>query len=182
VESEGTANTLVNSGFTKRHSCILLGAQGVPSNAVRGWSKLIQDELDIPLYFFGDLDAYTMQNIFRTLKAGSAASLIRNADFSAPDVKFLGVLPEDIKKYDLPDYAVRENDAAESRALKKARDALANDPFFKDGKNKGLAQILKWLIAEKRRCEQQAYFSVNPRDPLMPEKIIIEKIKNKRFV
>ncbi|MDL1870963.1 DNA topoisomerase VI [Deltaproteobacteria bacterium PRO3] len=182
VESEGTANTLVNSGFTKRHPVILLGAQGVPSNAVRGWTKLIQDELKIPCYFFGDLDAYTMQNIFRTLKAGSAASLIRNSDFSAPEVKFLGVLPEDIKKYDLPDYGVKENDAAESRALKKARDALANDPFFKDKRNKGLSDILKWLIQHKRRCEQQALFSVNPRDPLMPEKIIIEKIKKGNYV
>ncbi len=182
VESEGTANTLVNSGFTKRHPVILLGAQGVPSNAVRGWTKLIQDELRIPCYFFGDLDAYTMQNIFRTLKAGSAASLIRNSDFSAPEVKFLGVLPEDIKKYDLPDYGVKENDAAESRALKKARDALANDPFFKDKRNKGLSDILKWLIQHKRRCEQQALFSVNPRDPLMPEKIIVEKIKKGNYV
>lgn len=182
VESEGTANTLVNSGFTKRHPVILLGAQGVPSNAVRGWTKLIQDELEIPCYFFGDLDAYTMQNIFRTLKAGSAASLIRNSDFSAPEVRFLGVLPEDIKKYDLPDYAVRENDAAESRALKKARDALQNDPFFKDKKNKGVSDILRWLIQHKRRCEQQAFFSVNPRDPLMPEKIIVDKIKHKNFV
>ncbi|MBL7686116.1 MAG: DNA topoisomerase VI [Deltaproteobacteria bacterium] len=182
VESEGTANTLVNSGFTRRNNVILLGAQGVPSNAVRGWTKLIQDELDVPCYFFGDLDAYTMQNIFRTLKAGSAASLIRNSDFSAPEVKFLGVLPEDIKRYDLPDYAVKENDVTESRALKKARDALANDPFFKDKKNKGLSDILKWLIANKRRCEQQSFFSVNPRDPLMPEKIILDKIKSKNYV
>lgn len=182
VESEGTANTLVNSGFTKRNNCIILGAQGVPSNAVRGWTKLIQDQLSIPCYFFGDLDAYTMQNIFRTLKAGSAGSLIRNSDFSAPEVRFLGVLPEDIKKYDLPDYAVKENDVSESRALKKARDALANDPFFKDKRNKGVSDILKWLIANKRRCEQQAFFSVNPRDPLMPEKIILDKIKNKNFV
>lgn len=182
VESEGTANTLVSSGFTKRNNVILLGSQGVPSNAVRGWTHLIQEELAVPIYFFGDLDAYTLQNIFRTLKAGSAASLIRNQDFSAPDVKFLGVLPEDIKKYDLPDYAVKENDATESRALKKARDALENDPFFQDKKNKGLSDILKWLLKNKRRCEQQSFFSVNPKDPLMPEKIILDKIKNRNFV
>lgn len=182
VESEGTANTLQANGFTKRHASILMGAQGVPSNAVRGWAKLIQDQLKIPMFFFGDLDAYTMQNIFRTLKAGSAASLIRNSDFSAPDVKFLGVLPEDIKKYDLPDYGVREADVTEARALKKAADALQNDPFFKDRRNKGLSSILDWLIENKRRCEQQAYFSVNPRDPQMPEKIIVEKIKKGNYV
>ncbi len=182
VESEGTANTLVSNGFTTRYNCIVIGAQGVPSNAVRSWSKLIQEQLSVPMYFFGDLDAYTMQNIFRTLKAGSAASLIRNADYSAPDVKFLGVLPEDIKKYDLNDYPVKEKDVGEQRALKKARDVLANDPFFKDKKNKGVAQILKWLIKEKRRCEQQAYFSVDPRDPQKPEKIIVDKIRSGSYV
>ncbi len=182
VESEGTANTLVSNGFTRRNNCILLGAQGVPSNAVRGWCKLIQDELKVPMYFFGDLDAYTMQNIFRTLKAGSAASLIRNSDFSAPDVRFLGVLPEDIKKYDLHDYEVRENDAGEVRALKKARDALQNDPFFQDKKNKNLSDILRWLIKNKRRCEQQSLFMVSPKDPTMPEKIILEKIKKGVYI
>ncbi|MBL7716459.1 MAG: DNA topoisomerase VI [Bdellovibrionales bacterium] len=182
VESEGTANTLVANGFTKRHNSILMGAGGVPSNAVRGWCKLIQDQLRVPLYFYGDLDAYTMQNIFRTLKAGSASSLIRNEDFSAPEVRFLGVLPEDIKKYDLNDYPVKENDAQEVRALKKASDAMKNDPFFLDKKNKGLTQILKWLLEHKRRCEQQAYFTVDPRDPTMPEKIIVEKIKRGDYV
>jgi len=182
VESEGTANTLVANGFTKRHNCILMGAQGVPSNAVRGWAKLIQEQLAVPMYFFGDLDAYTMQNIYRTLKAGSAASLIRNKDYSAPDVRFLGVLPEDIKKYDLFDYPVRENDAQEMRSLKKADDALKNDPFFQDKKNKGVADILRWLLKNKRRCEQQSYFSVNPKDPTMPEKIIVDKIKRGDYV
>ncbi len=182
VESEGTANTLQAMGFTKRNKCILMGAQGVPSNAVRGWCKLIQEEIDPPMYFFGDLDAYTLQNIFRTLKAGSAASLIRNADFSAPNVKFLGVLPEDVKRYDLPHYKVRESDPAEARALKKAKDALENDPFFLDKKNKGLADILRWLLKEKIRCEQQSFFSVDPKDPIKTEKLILEKIKKGMYV
>ena len=97
VESQGTAGTLVANGITRRNNCIVMGAQGVPSNGVRGWCKLIQEQIKVPMFFFGDLDAYTIQNIYRTLKAGSAASLIRNADFSAPDVHFLGVLPEDVK-------------------------------------------------------------------------------------
>lgn len=182
IESEGTANSLVANGFTKRNNCILLGAQGVPSNGVRSWTKAIQDQLDTPIYFFGDLDAYTIQNIYRTLKAGSAASLIRNSDFSAPEVRFLGVLPEDIKKYDLAAYKVNESDPQEGRALKKANDALKNDPFFKDKKNQGLTDILHWLIKNKMRCEQQAYYMVDPRDPQKPEKIILEKIKRGNYV
>ena len=182
VESQGTANTLVANGFTKRHKSIIIGSQGVPSNAVRAWVRRIQDQLKVPIYFFGDLDAYTLQNIFRTIKAGSAASLIRNSEYSAPDVRFLGVLPEDIKKYDLFSYPVRENDAQEARSLKKARDALSNDPFFKDKKNIKLKEILEWLVENKQRCEQQAFISVDPNDPLMMEKIILEKIKKGKFV
>lgn len=182
VESEGTTNTLVSNGFTKRNNCIIIGAQGVPSNAVRGWCHTIQTQLGVPMYFYGDLDAYTLQNIYRTLKAGSAASLIRNAEFSAPDVKFLGVLPEDVKKYDLDYYEVGERDASEARSLKKAKDALKNDPFFQDKRNKKLADILRWLVKEKVRCEQQSIFSVNPKDPTMPEKIIVDKIRSKSYV
>ncbi|MGE4131679.1 MAG: DNA topoisomerase VI [Bdellovibrionales bacterium] len=182
IESEGTANTLVANGMHIRHNCIVIGAQGVPSNGVRGWCKTIQDQLKVPMYFYGDLDAYTLQNIFRTLKAGSAASLIRNSDFSAPEVRFLGVLPDDVKKYDLLCYSVNEKDVAEARSLKKAKDALENDPFFQDKKNKDLADILRWLVKEKKRCEQQAVFSVDPKDPQILEKIIVEKIKKKSFV
>lgn len=182
VESEGTANTLVANGMTKRHNCIVMGAGGVPSNGVRGWCKTIQDQLKVPMYFYGDLDAYTLQNIYRTLKAGSAASLIRNSDFSAPNVHFLGVLPEDVKKYDLHVYSVGEKDAAEARSLKKARDVLANDPFFKDKKNKDLAAILKWLVKEKKRCEQQSVFSVDPSNPRILEEVIVEKIKKGSYV
>ena len=177
VESEGTANTLVANGMTKRNNCIVMGAQGVPSNAVRGWCRTIQDQLKIPIFFYGDLDAYTLQNIYRTLKAGSASSLIRNSDFSAPEVYFLGLLPEDVVKYDLYCYEVSDKDPSEARALKKAKDVLKNDPFFNSKKNKKLVKVLKWLIKEKRRCEQQSVFSTNPKNPKVLEEFLIEKIK-----
>ena len=182
VESEGTANTLVANGMTKRNNCIIMGAQGVPSNAVRGWCRTIQDQLNIPIYFYGDLDAYTLQNIYRTLKAGSAASLIRNEDFSAPKVFFLGLLPEDVKGYDLYCYQVSEKDASEARSLKKAKDVLKNDPFFNDKKNKRLAQILKWLIKEKQRCEQQSVFSIDPGNPKVLENFILKKIQSGAYI
>jgi DNA topoisomerase-6 subunit A len=172
----------VANGITKRHKCIIVGAQGVPSNAVRGWVRRIQEQLKVPCYFFGDLGAYTLQNIFRTLKAGSAASLIRNSNFSAPEVKFLGVLPEDVKKYDLFAYDVKESNPAEARSLKKARDAMANDPFFKSRKNAKLVKILKWLIDNKMRCEQQAFYAIDGKDPLVLEKILIEKIKTGSYI
>ena len=91
-------------------------------------------------------------------------------------------MPEDVKKYDLYCYEVSEKDASEARALKKARDVLANDPFFKNKKNKSLSAILKWLIKEKRRCEQQSVFSINPKNPKVLEEFLIEKIKSGVYI
>ena len=70
----------------------------------------------------------------------------------------------------------------DARALKKAKDALNNDPFFKSRRNSGVSKILEWLLKSKRRCEQQALFMVDPRDVTMPEKIICEKIAKGKFV
>ena len=58
-------------------------------------------------------------------------------------------MPEDIEKYELHDYEVKERDLSELRALKKAKDAMKNDPFFLDKKNKKLRSILKWLLKNK---------------------------------
>ena len=74
VESEGTANTLVSNGMTKRNNCIVIGAQGVPSNGVRGWCRTIQDSTGRShLFLWRFRCLYTLQNIYRTLKAGSAS-------------------------------------------------------------------------------------------------------------
>jgi DNA topoisomerase-6 subunit A len=62
------------------------------------------------------------------------------------------------------------------------KDALEGDPFFADKKNKELSDILRWLLKEKIRCEQQSLFSVNPKDPIMMEKILLEKIKRGSYV
>ena len=92
------------------------------------------------------------------------------------------MLPEDVERLDLADYPVKETDASEVRALKKARDAIKNDPFFQNKKNKKLRDVLKWLLKEKRRCEQQSFSMVAPRDPIMPEKIILEKIRKRQYI
>ena len=92
------------------------------------------------------------------------------------------VTNEDIKKYDLEDYPVKDTDAGDMRALKKAKDAIKNDPFFQDKKNRKLTAVLEWLLKNKRRCEQQAYIGADPNDPLIMEKIIIEKIKRGNYI
>jgi DNA topoisomerase-6 subunit A len=181
IESEGTANTFVSNGFLERHDAIIIALGGQAANSVRGFLHLMQEQLGIPLYVFTDLDAYSI-NILRSLKAGSYNSLLRSKNYTAPDAKFLGILPADIKKYDLNYYEVNDKDPTENRALKRAADLLDNDPFFKDKKNKKYREVLEFLLKEKVRCEQQALFSVYPKDPTGPERIIMDKIKRGDFI
>lgn len=188
IESEGTLSTFFTNGyFLKHQNAILISTGGVPSMGCRAFIKKIQDQLKIPIFAYLDLDSWSVAGILRSTKSGAFNSLIRSEEFSAPDIKLLGVLPSDLKKYNLDHYQVNDKDPGENRALKRAEDALKNDPFFKDKRNKKYREIVEYLLSSKIRCEQQSYFggSINksdPKDPYIAEKIIIDKIKNKDWV
>jgi len=65
-----------------------------------------------------------------------------------PSAKFLGVTPQDIIDYQLPTHTLKEVD------IKRAKDALKNDPFFKSQPKwrTALEQLMKMGV----RAEQQA--------------------------
>jgi DNA topoisomerase-6 subunit A len=181
IESEGTANTFVSNGFLDRHDAIIIALGGQPAMNTRSFLHKLHDQLNIPIYLFTDLDPYSL-TIARSILSGSYNSLLRSKKYSAPSARFLGILPSDIKKYDLNFYKVNDKDPTENRALKRASDLLKSDPFFKDKRNKKYRDVLEWLLKEKVRCEQQALFSVYPKDPTGPEKIIIDKIKKGDYI
>ena len=181
IESEGTANTFVSNGFLERNDAVIVALGGQAANNVRGFLHKLQAQLGLPIYLFTDLDAYSV-NIARSVKAGSYNSLLRSKSYTAPDARFLGILPSDIKKYDLNFYTVDDKDPTESRALKRAADLLKNDPFFKDKKNKQYRSLLEFLLTSRVRCEQQSLFSVYPNDPTGPERILIDKIKRGDYI
>ena len=97
---------------------------------------------------FTDGDPYGYLNIYRTLKVGSGNAAHINKYFCVPNAKFLGVTPQDIIKYKLPTHKLKEVD------IKRAKDALKNDPFIKSHKEwrKAIEDLLKMGV----RAEQQA--------------------------
>lgn len=183
IESEGSASSLVANKFLERNNAVIVALGGQPSMGTRGWLKKLQDQLKVPIYLFTDLDAYSL-TIVRAARAGAFNSLLRSKDFSAPDIKFLGVLPSDIKKYNLDFYTVNDKDPSENRALKRASDLLKTDPFFKDKKNFKYKKILEFLLSEKIRCEQQSYIGFKTKNQNVNgmEYIIVDKIKNKDYI
>ena len=149
IETAGMFQRLVKYDYWKKTKCILISMGGVPTRACRRFIRRLTDQLKIPVYAFVDGDPYGYFNIYRTLKVGSGNAAHMNKFFCVPSVRFLGVTPQDIITYKLPTHPLKEVD------IKRAKDALRNDPFVRHHKpwQKAIKQMLKMGV----RVEQQAF-------------------------
>jgi len=149
VETAGAFQRLVKHNFANNFKCILISMGGVPTRACRRFIRRLADSKKLPVYVFTDGDPYGYMNIYRTLKVGSGNAAHINEFFCVPQAKFLGVTPQDIKKYDLDTHPLKDVD------IKRAKDALKNDPFVKRYKpwQKALQEMIKLGV----RVEQQAF-------------------------
>ena len=148
IETGGMFQRLQSHRFWESANCVLVDMGGVPSRAVRRFVRRLSDEQDLPVYAFVDCDPYGIANIYRTIKVGSGSSAHVNKFFCVPKARFLGVTPQDIVDYELPTHPLKEVD------IKRAKDALKNDPFFKS--HSKWLKALQQLVQMGVRAEQQA--------------------------
>jgi len=148
IETGGIFQRLQSHKFWQSSNCILVSMAGVPTRATRRFIRKLSDECKLPVYAFVDCDPYGISNIYRTLKVGSGNAAHLSQFFCVPQASYLGVTPQDIVEYELPTHPLQDVD------IKRARDALKNDPFFKTHKpwQKAIEQMLKMGV----RAEQQA--------------------------
>jgi len=148
IETGGIFQRLQTHKFWQTSDCILVNMAGVPSRACRRFIRKLSDESRIPVYAFVDCDPYGISNIYRTLKVGSGNAAHLSQFFCVPQARYLGVTPQDIVDYELPSHPLLDVD------IKRAKDALKNDPFFKTHKpwQKAIHDLLKMGV----RAEQQA--------------------------
>ena len=150
IETGGMFQRLNNHGFWREKKCILIETMGVPTRATRRFIRKLSDAKKIPVYAFVDCDPYGISNIYRTLKVGSGNAAHLSQFFCVPKATYLGVTPQDIIDFKLQDATHSLGDTD----IKRAKDALKNDPFFKAHKRwqKAIEQMLKMGV----RAEQQA--------------------------
>ncbi len=150
IETGGMFQRLNNHKFWKQADCILVEMGGVPTRATRRFIRRLADAQKIPVYCFVDCDPYGIANIYRTLKVGSGNAAHINKFFCVPQAQYLGVTPQDITDFKLED----ATHPLQTVDIKRAKDALKNDPFFQAHTpwKKALNQLLKMGV----RAEQQA--------------------------
>jgi DNA topoisomerase-6 subunit A len=150
IETGGMFQRLNNHRFWETARCIIVEMGGVPTRATRRFIRLLSDKQNLPVYCFVDCDPYGFANIYRTLKVGSGNAAHINRFLCVPRARFLGVTPRDIIDFGLED----ATHPLESTDIKRAQDALQNDPFFM-AHPKWIAAI-KQLLEMGVRAEQQA--------------------------
>jgi len=148
IETKGMFERLVEEDFYDKHHCILVSMGGVPSRACRRFIRRLADSKRLPVYVFTDGDPYGYFNIYRTLKVGSGNAAHLNEYFCVPQARFIGVTPDDIKKYELPTHPLKDVDK------KRASDAMKNDPFIQH--HKPWQQAVETMLKMGVRVEQQA--------------------------
>jgi len=148
IETGGIFQRLQSHKFWQSSNCILVSMAGVPTRATRRFIRKLSDQCKIPVYAFVDCDPYGISNIYRTLKVGSGNAAHLSQFFCVPQARFLGVTPQDIVEYDLPTHPLLDVD------IKRAKDALKNDPFFQT--HKPWQQAIQQLLKMGVRAEQQA--------------------------
>ncbi|MBI5364303.1 MAG: DNA topoisomerase IV subunit A [Planctomycetes bacterium] len=150
IETGGMYERLNEHEFWRTSNCILISTAGVPSRACRRFIRRLSDEKKLPVYAFVDCDPYGIANIYRTLKVGSGNAAHINQFFCVPRAQFLGLTPQDIHDFKLEDATHELQDVD----IKRAKDALKNDPFFQAHKpwQKAIGQLLEMGV----RAEQQA--------------------------
>jgi DNA topoisomerase-6 subunit A len=148
IETAGMFQRLVKHNYWKQANCILVSMGGVPTRACRRFIRRLADAKKLPVYVFVDGDPYGITNIYRTLKVGSGNAAHLNEYFCVPQARFLGITPQDIIDYKLPTHPLKDVD------VKRAKDALKNDPFILH--HKPWQRAIQQLIQMGVRAEQQA--------------------------
>jgi DNA topoisomerase-6 subunit A len=151
IETASLFQRLVHHRYYETANCILISMSGVPTRACRRFVRRVADDQKLPVMVFTDGDPYGYCNIYRTLKVGSGQAAHINRFFCVPQAHYLGVTPQDIADYELED----ATHPLEEADIKRAKDALKNDPFIQH--HKEWQDALNHMLKLGVRVEQQAF-------------------------
>jgi DNA topoisomerase-6 subunit A len=174
IETASLFQRLVHHRFYETADCVLVSMSGVPTRACRRFIRRLSDDCDLPVLVFTDGDPYGYCNIYRTLKVGSGQAAHINRFFCVPRARFLGVTPQDIEDYELQD----ATHPLEPVDIKRARDALKNDPFIRH--HREWQDALNQMLEMGVRIEQQAFAKHGLNFVL--ERYLPEKLKRGDFL
>jgi meiotic recombination protein SPO11 len=134
VEKEAAYMRMAEDRFYHRYPCIIITAKGQPDVATRMFLARITSELKIPVLGLVDSDPYGLK-ILSVYMSGSKNMSYDSASLTTPDIKWLGLRPSDLDKYDLPEQCrldMTENDIKTGKEMMKEDFIQKNPEWMKE--------------------------------------------------
>lgn len=122
IETGGMRDRLIENGFDENFNAIIVHLKGQPARSTRRLLKRLNNELKLPVIVFTDGDPWSYR-IFASIAYGSIKSAHLSEYLATPTAKFIGIMPSDIVRYDLPSDKLTEQDI-------KALNSILTDPRF----------------------------------------------------
>ncbi len=167
VEKDAAFMRLAEDRFYNTYKCIILTAKGQPDVATRMFLKRLREELELPVLALVDSDPYGLK-ILSVYMSGSKAMSYDSASLATHGIKWLGVRPSDLDKYDIPEQCrlpMTDHD------IKTGKQLLRED-FIQ--KNPAWVKELELMLKKKKKAEIQALSSFGFQfltEVYLPEKI-----------
>ncbi|KNC85250.1 DNA topoisomerase 6 subunit A [Sphaeroforma arctica JP610] len=152
VEKDAVFMRLSEDRFYNDYPCIIITAKGQPDIATRLFLKRIRTILKIPILGLMDSDPHGLK-ILSVYMHGSKNMSYDSEHLTTADIKWLGVRPSDLERYNIP--VECRLDMTESD-LKTGRELL-NEDFVK--KNPKWVEELELMNKTKQKAEIQALSS-----------------------
>jgi len=149
VEKDAAFMRLAEDRFYNSYPCVIITGKGQPDVATRLFVKRVREALNIPVLCLVDADPYGLK-ILSVYMSGSKNLSYDSASLTTPDIKWLGVRPSDLDRYNIPQQCrlpMSEHD------IKTGKELLEED-FIK--KNPAWHRELEMMVRTKEKAEIQA--------------------------
>ncbi|CAK0781029.1 DNA topoisomerase 6 subunit A [Coccomyxa viridis] len=152
VEKDAAFMRLAEDRFYNTYPCIILTAKGQPDVASRLFLRKLRDTLQIPVLALVDSDPYGLK-ILSVYMKGSMNMSYDSSNLTTPDIKWLGVRPSDLDRFNIPQQCrlpMTDEDIKTGKRLLEEDFIRANPEWVKE---------LEIMISSKVKAEIQALSS-----------------------
>ncbi|KAJ8033654.1 Meiotic recombination protein SPO11 [Holothuria leucospilota] len=168
VEKDATFQKLLDEELPQKlYPCIIVTGKGYPDVHTRLMVRLLWDSLHIPVLGLVDADPHGLE-ILCVYKFGSKAMSHDSCHLTVPCIKWLGILPSDLKRLRVPDEALLPLEHAD---LKKSKEIMSR-PYW--GNIPHWMKEMQVLLETGKKAEIQCLTAVSENfltDVYLPSKI-----------
>ncbi|KAG9508520.1 Meiotic recombination protein SPO11, partial [Fragariocoptes setiger] len=125
VEKDAVLQQLIDLKLTQKYSAILITGKGYPDSSTRAFLQHLWLKLNIPSLVLTDADPYGIE-IACVYKFGSIGMAYESQNLAMPSLRWLGLLPTDLKNLNIPENECQRLTGGDIKKLKK----LSGRPYM----------------------------------------------------